>query len=264
LQSSIFPFAISIIKNFKKYLTFKNLIIGLIGLIVMALVKMLNIPTLILDFLNLEKSELFESIIIGLFGGLASILASGIKDLFIDYHATMGGDPTQGSSSFGTINTSDGDLPNRQIGGSGSSDLARHSESASEDTEMPDAGDNSSEDTEMPDAGDNSSEDTEMPDVGESSSEDIEMKDGSSSEEDVEMKDGSSSSEEDTEMPDAGESSSEDTEMPDAGESSSGNPSRRNYTAERLAKVLDKYAADLSEGLKNLSVNMDKATEDEE
>ena len=144
----------------------------------MALVKMLNIPTLILDFLNLEKSELFESIIIGLFGGLASILASGIKDLFIDYHATMGGDPTQGSSSFGTINTSDGDLPNRQIGGGGSSE--------------------------------------------------------------------------------------EDTEMPDAGESSSGNPSRRNYTAERLAKVLDKYAADLSEGLKNLSINMDKATEDEE
>ena len=182
---------------------------------------MLNIPTLILDFLNLEKSELFESIIIGLFGGLASILASGIKDLFIDYHATMGGDPTQGSSSFGTINTSDGDLPNRQIGGSGSSDLARHSESGSEDTEMSDAGDNSSEDTEMPDAGESSSHNNTQ-------------------------------------------SSSEDTQMEDAGESSSGNPSRRNYTAERLAKVLDKYAADLSEGLKNLSINMDKATEDEE
>jgi NADH-ubiquinone oxidoreductase chain 3 len=53
LQSSILPFTISI-KNFTKYFTLKNIIIGLISLIVMSLVKTLGISMYILHFFNLE------------------------------------------------------------------------------------------------------------------------------------------------------------------------------------------------------------------
>jgi NADH-ubiquinone oxidoreductase chain 3 len=135
LQSSIFPFAISI-KNIRKYLTLKNIIVGLIGLIVLALVKTLGIPTWIFDFLSLEKTELSEYIIIGLCGGIFSILGLGFRDLFGDNYATMGGDPTQGSSSpqgdAGATNTSDGgDLPGRQLGSGGSSGGNTQSESSS-------------------------------------------------------------------------------------------------------------------------------------
>ena len=97
LESSIFPL---FIKSFIKYLTLKNLIIGLISLIVISLVKTLGIPMYILNFLNLENIEGLEVIILGL-AGLVSRL--GFKDLveeiFIGNYATMGSeDPTQESS----------------------------------------------------------------------------------------------------------------------------------------------------------------------
>ena len=44
----------------RKYLTFNNIIIGLITLIVMGLVKTLHIPTYILNLFNLENIEFFD------------------------------------------------------------------------------------------------------------------------------------------------------------------------------------------------------------
>jgi len=144
LQSGIFPFTISI-KNIRKYLTFNNIIIGLISLIVMSLVKTLHIPMYILNFLNLENIELLEYILLGIFGLVSRWGFIGIiEGVFIDNYATIGSeDPTQGSSSplgdgskpGGVIvtDTSDGDLPekDRQRGGSSSSDNNKELESES-------------------------------------------------------------------------------------------------------------------------------------
>lgn len=116
LQSSIFPFTI-FIKKIGKYFTFNNIIIGLISLIVMSLVKTFYIPMHILNFLNLENLELLEYIIIGFFGLVSRWGFIGIfEGIFVDHYATMGGDPTQGSSSplgsgpsgISATNTSDG------------------------------------------------------------------------------------------------------------------------------------------------------------
>jgi NADH:ubiquinone oxidoreductase subunit 3 (subunit A) len=137
LQSSILPFTISI-KNIRKYLTFNNIIIGLISLIVMGLVKTLHIPTYILNFFNLENLEILEYIIAGIFGLVSRLGFRGIVEgIFVDNYATMAGeDPTQGSSSplgskigdVGTTNTSNDDLPEK---GSGSSDGNKQLESES-------------------------------------------------------------------------------------------------------------------------------------
>ncbi len=175
----------------------------------MYFVKMLNIPTWILDLLNLEKLELFESVIIGLFGSLVSILGWGFRELFIDNYAKMAGDLTQGSSSPSTNNTSDGDLPGRQGGNSPDGDIQSESESSSDEQE-------------------------------------------SSSKEDEE-----SLSEENRQMQEGGESSS------DPQEESSSESDRKNHTAERLTKIFDKYAADLAEEVKNLSVSMNEAIDDD-
>jgi NADH-ubiquinone oxidoreductase chain 3 len=107
LESSVFPFTLNL-KNFRKHLTVNNLILGLIGLIVMGLVKTLNIPTYILDFFGLEKLELLEYIIAGFFGLVSRLGFRGIVEgIFLENYATMGGeDPTQGSSlgdSSGTM-----------------------------------------------------------------------------------------------------------------------------------------------------------------
>ena len=137
LQSSILPFTISI-KNIRKYLTFNNIIIGLISLIVMGLVKTLHIPTYILNFFNLENLEILEYIIAGIFGLVSRLGFRGIVEgIFVDNYATMGGeDPTQGSSSplgsktgdVGTTNASNEDLPAK---GSGPSDGNKQKEGKS-------------------------------------------------------------------------------------------------------------------------------------
>jgi NADH-ubiquinone oxidoreductase chain 3 len=157
LQSSILPLAISI-KNFRKYLTINKIIIGLIGLIVLTLVKTLGISTWIFDLLSLEKTELYEYIILGLSGSVFSILGLGFRDLFGDNYATMGGDPTQGSSSPqgapGATNTPDrGNLPGRQTGSGGSSggDIQSESESSSGlDTQREEGGESSSKNPSRP------------------------------------------------------------------------------------------------------------------
>jgi NADH:ubiquinone oxidoreductase subunit 3 (subunit A) len=129
LQSSIFPFTMSM-KKIRKYLTFNNIIIGLISLIVMGLVKTLHIPMYILNFLNLEDIESLEYIIAGIFGIVSRLGLRGlIEGIFVDNYATMGGeDPTQGSSSPEGVN-------NTQRGGGSSSGA---------DTQTQGAGQNSS------------------------------------------------------------------------------------------------------------------------
>ena len=121
LQSSIFPFTKSI-KNIKKYFTFKNLIIGLIGLIVMALVKTLHIPMYILNFLNLENVEILEleleSIIAGIFGLVSRLGARGIVEDIFDknnFTARGGEDPTQGNAA---LDRDIEDISNVNVGGS--------------------------------------------------------------------------------------------------------------------------------------------------
>lgn len=117
LQSSIFPFAISI-KNIRKYLTFNNIIIGLISMIVMGLVKTLGIPMYILNFFNLENVEFLHYMIIGTFGLFSRLTLKGLlEEIFlVDTYATMGGEyPTQGDTSGSkpgvATNTSDMDSP---------------------------------------------------------------------------------------------------------------------------------------------------------
>lgn len=142
LQSSIFPFTISIKKG-RKYLTLNNIIIGLVSLIVMGLVKTLHIPTYILNLFNLENIELLEYIIAGFFGLVSRLGFKGIVEgIFVDNYATMGGeDPIQGNSSplgsktgsVGTTGTSSKDLSenDRQTGSSSRSDDNRQLESES-------------------------------------------------------------------------------------------------------------------------------------
>jgi len=142
LQSSIFPFTISIKKG-RKYLTLNNIIIGLVSLIVMGLVKTLHIPTYILNLFNLENIELLEYIIAGFFGLVSRLGFKGVVEgIFLDNYATMGGeDPIQGNSSplgsktgsVGSTGTSSKDLSenDRQTGSSGPSDDNRQLESES-------------------------------------------------------------------------------------------------------------------------------------
>ena len=142
LQSSIFPFTISIKKG-RKHLTLNNIIIGLVSLIVMGLVKTLHIPTYILNLFNLENIELLEYIIAGFFGLVSRLGFKGIVEgIFVDNYATMGGeDPIQGNSSplgsktgsVGTTGTSSKDLSenDRQTGSSSRSDDNRQLESES-------------------------------------------------------------------------------------------------------------------------------------
>lgn len=142
LQSSIFPFTISIKKG-RKYLTLNNIIIGLVSLIVMGLVKTLHIPTYILNLFNLENIEFLEYIIAGFFGLVSRLGFKGIVEgIFVDNYATMGGeDPIQGNSSplgsktgsVGTTGTSSKDLSenDRQTGSSSRSDDNRQLESES-------------------------------------------------------------------------------------------------------------------------------------
>ena len=134
LESSIFPFTI-FIKKIGKYLTLKNITIGLISFIVMSFVKTLHVPMSILNFLNLENLESLEYIILGFLGLVSGLGLKGLAEgIFIDNYATMGGeDPTQKSSSgskaggVGATDTSEGDFPERQS----SSDGDRQSESKS-------------------------------------------------------------------------------------------------------------------------------------
>lgn len=76
----------------RKYLTFNNIIIGLITLIVMGLVKTLHIPTYILNLFNLENIEFLEYIIAGFFGLVSRLGFKGVVEgIFLDNYATMGG-----------------------------------------------------------------------------------------------------------------------------------------------------------------------------
>jgi hypothetical protein len=143
LQSSILPFTISI-KNFTKYFTLKNIIIGLISVIVMSFVKTLGISTYILNLFNLESIVIFEYIIIGIFGLVSRLGFRGIVEaIFAENYATMGGeDPSQGSSSpldsntgsVGTTDASKDNLPEKgkQKEGTGSSDSHKELENSSE------------------------------------------------------------------------------------------------------------------------------------
>jgi hypothetical protein len=95
----------------------------------MGLVKILHIPTYILNLFNLENIELLEYIIVGFFGLVSRLGFRGlIEGIFVDNYATMGGEnPTQGSSSpldsktgsVGSTGTSDDGLSenDRQTGG---------------------------------------------------------------------------------------------------------------------------------------------------
>lgn len=145
LQSSIFPFTLSI-QNFRKYLSFTNIIIGLISLTVIGLVKILHIPTHILDIFNIESVELLEYIIAGFFGLVSRLTLKGmVEGIPVDNYATMGGEnSTQGgNSSLGSkrgdvsgTNTLNYDLPEKdKQGGSNSSggNKPLESESSPED-----------------------------------------------------------------------------------------------------------------------------------
>src|SRR5690606_2701059 len=112
------------IKNIRKYLTVKNLILGLIGLTVMGLVKTLGIPMFILSFLCLENSELLQYIVAGMFGVVSRLGFKGnLEEISNINYATMGEDPTNGSSpSYGVARGSgDSDLPQGQDKGSSES-----------------------------------------------------------------------------------------------------------------------------------------------
>jgi NADH-ubiquinone oxidoreductase chain 3 len=208
LESSIFPFTI-FIKSFIKYLTLKNLIIGLISFIVISLVKTLGIPMYILNLLNLENIEWLEAIILWL-AGLVSISGSKglVQEIFINNYATMGGEdptPTQESSSgsqtggVGATNTSDGDIPEK--GGQSSSD--------GNGNRQPKSG----------------------------SSPYIDAQTGAET------------------------SSKVDTQKE---ESSSSEPKNRKYTsAKQLGKALGGSMGKLGDQVKNLSISMDKANDDE-
>lgn len=96
--------------------------------------KILHIPTYILDIFNLESTELLEYIIAGFFGLISRLSLKGIvEEIFVDNYATMGGEgenSTQGgNSSLGSkrgdvngTNTLNCDLPEKdKQGGSNSS-----------------------------------------------------------------------------------------------------------------------------------------------
>jgi len=131
LQSSMFPFTLSI-KNFRKYLSFTNIIIGLISLTVIGLVKILHIPTHILDIFNIESGEFLEYVIAGFFGLVSRLTLKGmVEGIPVDNYATMGGEnSTQGGNSsldskrgdVSGTNTLNYDLPEKdKQGGSNSS-----------------------------------------------------------------------------------------------------------------------------------------------
>jgi NADH-ubiquinone oxidoreductase chain 3 len=226
LESSIFPL---FIKSFIKYLTLKNLIIGLISLIVISLVKTLGIPMYILNFLNLENIEGLEVIILGL-AGLVSRL--GFKDLveeiFIGNYATMGGeDPTQESS------------PDSKTGGVGATDISD--------------GDISEKDGQSSSDGDISKKD------GQSSSDgDISKKDGQSSSDGNRQPKSGSSAYIDAQTG-AEPLSKVDTQKQ---ESSSNNSS--NYASLMQRKALDGLIGSLVEEVKSLNISMNSAKNDEE
>jgi len=158
LQSSMFPFTLSI-KNFRKYLSFTNIIIGLISLTVIGLVKILHIPTHILDIFNIESGEFLEYVIAGFFGLVSRLTLKGmVEGIPVDNYATMGGEnSTQvGNSSLGSkrgdvsgTNTLNCDLPEKdKQGGSNSpgGDKLLESESSPEgasNTQTQNGGDSS-------------------------------------------------------------------------------------------------------------------------
>ena len=108
----------------------------------MGLVKTLQIPMYILNFLNLEDIEWLEYIIAGFFVIVSKLGLRGlIEGAFVDNYATMGGEaPTQGSSSplgskTGGVGTTEVSGSNTQKGGGSSSGA---------DTQTPGAGQSSS------------------------------------------------------------------------------------------------------------------------
>jgi hypothetical protein len=101
--------------------------------------------------------------------------------------------------------------------------------------------------------GDRQSESESSSDAQEESSSNTQEESSS----DTPMQEGGDSSS-DTPVQEGGESSSDPQE-----ESSSGTR-RKDYTSERLTQLLDKYAADLSEDIKNLSISMEEATDDDQ
>lgn len=108
----------------------------------MGLVKTLGIPMFILSFLCLENSELLQYIVAGMFGVVSRLGFKGILEEISNInYATMGEDPTNGSSpSYGVARGSgDSDLPQGQDKGSSESGTEMADESSSEsDTERVD------------------------------------------------------------------------------------------------------------------------------
>ena len=89
LHSSILPFNIP---SVKKYFSLKNVIVGLICVIIMAIVKTLHIPTYILNFFNVEDIEILEYIILGVLGLILRLGIKGVVDeIPTELYATTGG-----------------------------------------------------------------------------------------------------------------------------------------------------------------------------
>jgi group I intron endonuclease len=216
LQSSIFPFTLSI-KNFIKYLSFTNIIIGLISLTVIGLVKILHIPTYILGIFNLESLELLEYIIAGFFGLVSRLSLKGIVEgIFVDNYATMGGEnPTQGGNSS---------LGSKGAGVSGTntlnSDLA---EKGKQGGSNPSGGNKPLESESSPEGASN------------------------------------------TQTQSGGDSSpGVDTQKEGAGQSSSTYSPVAQFMAKRYTKIYDGLVNNLVEEVKRLTLEMDKAKDDQQ
>jgi NADH:ubiquinone oxidoreductase subunit 3 (subunit A) len=216
LQSSIFPFTLSI-KNFIKYLSFTNIIIGLISLTVIGLVKILHIPTYILGIFNLESLELLEYIIAGFFGLVSRLSLKGIVEgIFVDNYATMGGEnPAQGGNSS---------LGSKGAGVSGTntlnSDLA---EKGKQGGSNPSGGNKPLESESSPEGASN------------------------------------------TQTQSGGDSSpGVDTQKEGAGQSSSTYSPVAQFMAKRYTKIYDGLVNNLVEEVKRLTLEMDKAKDDQQ
>lgn len=215
LQSSVFS-GLGIFSGLKKkigkYLTIKNITIGLIVLMVITLVKTLHIPMYILNIFGIENTEFLQNIIAGIFGLITRLVSRGIiEEIFVnkDNYATMGGNPP----------LDDGSGNNPIIGGGagGSSSGSGSGNSSS--------GSGSSE-------GDGQKNSPENNKEGEGSS----------------------------------VSSGIDKTPQEVGKSPSADNSAawRKYKAERYQKLMSKLSNTLSEDMKNLTLNMEKAEDDAE
>ena len=121
------------IRNFRKYLTVTNIILGVFAIIIMALIKVSNVPMWILTFLHLPDTEYLQCVITGSLSLLARL---GIKGVVIEIvqekylpvikmEGTSG--PSGASGPSGPSGASDSSGPSGPSGTSGSSGASRPS-----------------------------------------------------------------------------------------------------------------------------------------